>query len=47
MDPHRGSAKAGQPGGHDVLAASGMFGYLSVRETKKGLEALEKLRQAA
>jgi len=24
-----------------------MFGYLSVRETEKGLEALVKLRQAA
>ncbi|MGX4586329.1 DUF2268 domain-containing protein [Paenibacillus chitinolyticus] len=38
--------KAGQPGGYDVLTASGMLGYLSVRETETGLEALEKLRQA-
>ncbi|MFF2155391.1 DUF2268 domain-containing protein [Paenibacillus chitinolyticus] len=38
--------KAGQPGGYDVLTASGMLGYLSVRETETGLEALEMLRQA-
>ncbi|MEY9094057.1 DUF2268 domain-containing protein [Paenibacillus sp. RC84] len=38
--------KAGQPGGYDVLTASGMLGYLSVQETETGLAALEKLRQA-